>query len=96
MITRAVRKRQAEVVSDKSVNIKWGEQGAKIDANRKQEKLELVKSMKREPPVIQAVFELDEDDDIRNTVTDLIDRLLEEPTKDLEGLALYDELCCHV
>ena len=78
------------------MNIKLGEQGAKIVANRKQEESELVKIMKRDPPVIQSVLELDEDDDIRNTATEFIDRLLEEPNKDLEGLALYDELCCHV
>ena len=95
------RKRGAEVVSDKSVNIEWGEGAAKIveidiwrnqikvtpqkndklakqiDKNFKQQESKYANGTNRDSPMFD--IELDEADDIGNTVTGLIESL-EEPT----------------
>ena len=98
---RMARKRGAEVVSDKSVNIEWGEGAAKIveidiwrnqikvtsqkndklakqiDKNFKQQESKYANGTNRDSPMFD--IELDEADDIGNTVTGLIESL-EEPT----------------
>ena len=100
---RMGRKRGAQVVSDKSVKIKWGEEAAKIveidiwrnqnkkiDTNFKQKESKHVNTTKRELPMFD--IELDEADDIGNNVTDSIESLEEPITrKDLFDIELDED-----
>ena len=62
----APRKKNSVAVSDKSVNVKWGEDGAKMSDNK--------------PEIVCVTLE-DEDDDILDSVNSLLETLDDDRSK---------------